>query len=225
MKEQEVRFQATSSSGDVSGLLVKPVTAEWLLVLAHGAGAGMRHPSMSSYAQHLADRKIATFRCQFPYMEKGSRRPDPLTIAIKTVRSAVGKALELADGLPLIAGGKSFGGRMTSTAQSKEALDGVRGLIFYGFPLHAPGKPSSDRGDHLYNVRIPMLFLQGTRDSLANLDYLKPIVGKIGKLATLEVIDQADHSFKVPKSTGLAEHDVMNDLTDRIVNWSNWPRN
>lgn len=220
MEEREVRFQATSSSGDVSGLLVRPARAKWLLVLAHGAGAGMRHPAIAAYARYLADREIATFRYQFPYMEKGGRRPDPPAISVKTVRSAVELALELADGLPLLAGGKSFGGRMTSTAQSRDPLPGVRGLVFYGFPLHAPGRPSSDRGEHLYEVQVPMLFLQGTRDSLANLEYLKPLVNQIGKSATLEIVDQADHSFKVPKSTGLSEQDIMNDLADRIVSWS-----
>ncbi len=221
MEGQEVRFQATNSSGEVSGLLVKPASAKWLLVLAHGAGAGMRHPAMAAYARYLSDRSIATFRYQFPYIERGSRRPDPPPIAAKTVRSAVETAAGLAPGLPLLAGGKSFGGRMTSTAQSKEPLAMVQGLVFYGFPLHAPGKPSADRADHLYQIRIPMLFLQGTNDSLASLEYLRPVLDKLGRSSTLEVVHHADHSFKVPKNSGLSHEDVQNDIADRIVAWAN----
>ena len=225
MEERQITFQATNSSGDVSAILLMPADPQWLLVLAHGAGAGMRHRSMEAYAARLAERGFATFRYQFPYMENRKGRPDPPPIAAKTVRSAVETATALAPGLPLLAGGKSFGGRMTSTSQSQEELPGVKGLVFYGFPLHAPGRPSADRADHLYQVKIPMLFLQGTRDSFANLEYLKPVVDRIGEAATLEIIDQGDHSFKVPKSSGMSEEHVMNDLADRIVNWGAKVRN
>src|SRR6266576_5416956 len=171
----EVRI-AVGERGDVSGLLLRPDGARLLYVLAHGAGAGMRHPFLESIAQRLADRSVATLRYQFPYMERRASRPDPPAVAAATVRAAVAEAARVAPGLPLVAGGKSFGGRMTSTAQAEAPLPGVRGLVFLGFPLHPPGRPDDKRAVHLAQVRIPMLFLQGDRDEFADLKLLRPMV-------------------------------------------------
>src|SRR6267378_7158905 len=170
----ELRFAAGERAGDVSGLLLRPDGARLIYVLAHGAGAGMRHPFLESIAQRLAQRRIATLRYQFPYMEQRARRPDPPAVAAATVRAAVIEAARLAPGLPLVAGGKSFGGRMTSTAQAEEPLPGVRGLVFLGFPLHPPGRPGDARAEHLARVDVPMLFLQGTRDDFADRELLEP---------------------------------------------------
>jgi len=188
-------------------------------VLAHGAGAGMNHPFMAAVAQGLAARGISTLRYEFPYMERGSKRPDAPAVAHARVREAVADAARRAPGLPLFAGGKSFGGRMTSQAQSAEALPGVRGLVFLGFPLHAPGKPSDERAAHLAQVKVPMLFLQGSRDEFATLDLLQPVVKKLGKLATLELFDDADHSFHVPARTGRKDADVREELLGKAARW------
>ena len=204
----------------VSGLLQRPTKARCCYVLAHGAGAGMNHPFMAVVADELAERGIATLRYQFPYMEQGGRRPDPPTLAQATVRAAVAKAAKLASGVPLIAGGKSFGGRMTSQAQASAPLDGVRGLVFLGFPLHAVGKPSNDRAKHLADVKVPMLFLQGTRDSLADLAMLKPVVKGLGKRATLCLFDEADHSFHVPARTGRKDAEVRGEVLDALAKWA-----
>jgi hypothetical protein len=204
----------------VSGLLQMPVAAKCCYVLAHGAGAGMAHPFMAAVADELAERGIATLRYQFPYMEQGSKRPDAPALAHATVRAAVAKAGELARGLPLIAGGKSFGGRMTSQAQAAEPLDGVRGLAFLGFPLHPAGKPSSDRAKHLADVKVPMLFLQGTRDTLVDLTILKPMVAGLGKRATLRLFDEADHSFHVPARTGRKDPEVRREMLDAFATWA-----
>jgi predicted alpha/beta-hydrolase family hydrolase len=204
----------------VSGLLQMPAGARCCYVLAHGAGAGMAHPFMAAVADELAERGIATLRYQFPYMEQGSKRPDPPALAQATVRAAVAKAGELARGLPLIAGGKSFGGRMTSQAQAAAALDGVRGLAFLGFPLHPAGKPSADRAKHLADVKVPMLFLQGTRDALADLAMLKPVVAGLGKRATLRLFDEADHSFHVPTRTGRKDPEVWREMLDAVAAWA-----
>src|SRR5712692_6186660 len=171
----DVRFAVGERAGDVSGLLLRPDGARLLYVLAHGAGLGMRHPFLELLAQRLAEQRIATLRYQFPYMEQRARRPDPPAVAAATVRAAVIEAAQVAPGLPLLAGGKSFGGRMTSSAQATEPLPGVRGLVFFGFPLHPPGRPGTKRADHLAKVTIPMLFLQGTRDALADLTLLRPV--------------------------------------------------
>ena len=203
-----------------SGLLQRPTKARCCYVLAHGAGAGMNHPFMAVVADELAERGIATLRYQFPYMEQGGRRPDPPTLAQATVRAAVAKAAKLASGVPLIAGGKSFGGRMTSQAQASAPLDGVRGLVFLGFPLHAAGKPSNDRAKHLADVKVPMLFLQGTRDSLADLAMLKPVVKGLGKRATLCLFDEADHSFHVPARTGRKDAEVRGEVLDALAKWA-----
>jgi len=204
----------------VSGLLQLPVKARCCYVLAHGAGAGMNHPFMAAVAAELAERGIATLRYQFHYMEKGSRRPDPPALAQATVRAAVMAAGKLARGLPLIAGGKSFGGRMTSQAQAASPLDGVRGLAFLGFPLHAAGKPSNDRAKHLLDVKVPMLFLQGTRDTLADLAMLRPVVKGLGKRATLCLFDEADHSFHVPARTGRKDPEVRGEVLDALAEWA-----
>ena len=207
--------------GDVSGLLLRPDGARLLYVLAHGAGAGMRHPFLESIAQRLAEQSIATLRYQFRYMEQGARRPDPPAVAAATVRAAVIEAARVAPELPLVAGGKSFGGRMTSTAQAEAPLPGVRGLVFLGFPLHSPGRPSDSRAEHLARVQIPMLFLQGERDEFADLKLLKPVVKRLGERATLHLVDGGDHSFKVLKRSGKTEADVMSELASTIVEWTN----
>jgi len=184
--------------GPVSALLQAPAEAHAALVLAHGAGAGMTHPFMNAIAGQLAERRIASLRYQFPYMERGSKRPDPPRVAMAAVRAAVAEASRRLRELPLFAGGKSFGGRMTSQAQAAETLLGVRGLVFVGFPLHPAGKPSSERAEHLFSVRLPMLFLQGTRDALADMALLEPIIARLGERATLTLFDGADHSFRAP---------------------------
>ena len=201
-------------------LLELPKPARALYVLAHGAGAGMKHPFMAAVAAELAQRGIGTLRYNFPYMEKGSKRPDTPKVAHAAVRDAVAEAARLAPGVPLIAGGKSFGGRMTSQAQALEPLPGVRGLAFLGFPLHAAGKPSDERATHLAGVNIPMLFLQGSRDDLADLELLRPVVKSLGSRATLEVFDEADHSFHVPARTGRKDAEVRAEVLDALTAWA-----
>jgi predicted alpha/beta-hydrolase family hydrolase len=204
----------------VSALLNRPRAARTCFVFAHGAGAGMTHPFMESVAQGLASRGVATLRYQFPYMEKGSKRPDPPALAQATVRAAVAEATQRCPDLPLIAGGKSFGARMTSQAQARAPLAGVIGLAFFGFPLHPAGKPSTERADHLNEVTIPMLFLQGTRDKLAQLDLLEPVVARLGARTTLHLVDQADHSFHVPARSGRNDRAVMDELLDVVSTWT-----
>jgi uncharacterized protein len=204
----------------VSALLIRPEPARACFVFAHGAGAGMTHAFMESAAAGLAARGIATLRYQFPYMEKGGKRPDPPAIAIAAVRAAVAEAARACPGLPLIAGGKSFGGRMTSQAQAKAPLPGVEGLAFFGFPLHASGKLSSDRADHLADVQTPMLFLQGTNDKLADLGLLRPVVAGLGGLASLHLVEGADHSFHVPVRSGRNDREVMEELLGAFAAWS-----
>ena len=189
-------------------------------MFAHGAGAGMNHPFMQRAAEALEARGIATHRFDFPYMLAKKSRPDPPAIAEDAVRKAVAEAARTAPGLPIFAGGKSFGGRMTSRAQASQPMPGVRGLIFFGFPLHPPGRPSTTRADHLTSVDVPMLFLQGTRDEFAQLDLLREVVGRLADRATLHLIEEGDHSFKVPKRTGKSESDVMNELADTVQQWT-----
>ena len=218
-QSKELRFPV-DDKGDVSALLVLPANARVLYVLAHGAGAGMRHPFLERISDALAERSVATLRYQFLYMEKQQRRPDSPAIACAGVRAAVAAAARAAPGLPLIAGGKSFGGRMTSTAQSQEPLPGVVGLAFLGFPLHPPGKPGVTRADHLAGVRIPMLFLQGDRDEFAELILLRQVLQPLGKLALLHVVKGGDHSFNVRKSSGRTAEQVRAELADGIVAWA-----
>ena len=204
----------------VSGLLQSPPRPQACYVLAHGAGAGMTHPFMAAFAAGLAQRGLATLRFQFPYMEQGGKRPDPPKLAQATIRAAVAEAVRLLPGHPLIAGGKSFGGRMTSQAQAAAPLPDVRGLAFLGFPLHQAGHPSRDRGKHLFDVRIPMLFLQGTRDTLAMLDQLKPLCESLGERATLKLFEDADHSFHLAARTGRKDSQVWSDMSDTIAAWT-----
>src|SRR5882672_9992853 len=198
--------------GEVSALLLRPAKARRLLVLAHGAGAGMCHPFMEKLAGELAGVGVATLRYQFPYMEARRRVPDTPAVLVATVVAAVRAAAEAAPGLRLLAGGKSMGGRMTSQAATQHPLDGVRGLVFFGFPLHPPNRPGTKRADHLAKVTLPMLFLQGTRDTFADLELLRPICTKIGPLATLYIIESADHSFHVLKKAKRTDADVLREL-------------
>src|SRR6266699_6567759 len=216
----ELTFAASPGGSPVSGLLLRPDGARLLYVLAHGAGAGMRHPFLESIAQRLAERSVATLRYQFPYMERRASRPDTPAVAAAAVRAAVAEAARLAPGLPLVAGGKSFGGRMTSTAQAEQPIAGVRGLVFLGFPLHPPGRPGDQRAEQLARVQIPMLFLQGDRDEFADLTLLQPVVERLGERATLHLVEGGDHSFKVLKRTGKTESDVTGDLVGAIVEWT-----
>ena len=213
--------------GEVSALLVRPPEPRAMLAFAHGAGAGIEHPFMSDMAQRLAGQGIATFRYHFPYMEaralSGRRRPpDRPPVLIETVRAAVAKAAALADGLPLLAGGKSMGGRMTSTAASEAALPGVGGLVFFGFPLHAPGRPerAAERSAHLSDISVPMLFLQGTRDALARLDLIEETCTSLGPLATLQRLEGADHSFRVLKRSGRTADEVADEMAATVPAWA-----
>jgi predicted alpha/beta-hydrolase family hydrolase len=210
----------TGNAGPVSGLLTRPQQPRACYVFAHGAGAGMTHSFMEKVAAGLSERGLATLRYQFPYMEKGSKRPDAPAVAHAAVRAAVAEAARCCEGLPLIAGGKSFGGRMTSQAQALLPLAGVRGLAFFGFPLHPAGKPSSERAKHLADVSIPMLFLQGTRDNLAELSLLEPVVKTLGALAALHLVKDADHSFHVPARSGRNDGEVMNEILDAFAAWA-----
>jgi len=203
----------------VSGLLQTPPRARACYVLAHGAGAGMNHPFMAAVAAEVWQRGIATLRYQFPYMERGTKRPDPPHLAQATVRAAVATASRALPELPLIAGGKSFGGRMTSQAQAHGPLPGVRGLALLGFPLHPAGKPSRERAKHLFDVRIPMLFLQGTRDTLAALDEIEPVCAALGERATLKLFQDADHSFHVPARTSRKDAQVRSEVLDALAAW------
>jgi predicted alpha/beta-hydrolase family hydrolase len=216
---QNLTFEA-GKSGAVSALLLRPDRPRACYVFAHGAGAGMAHSFMETFADGLCERGIASLRYQFPYMEKGSKRPDPPAIAQATVRAAVAKAAEIFPGLALIAGGKSFGGRMTSQAQAAAPLPVVRGLAFIGFPLHPAGKASTDRADHLDGIDIPMLFLQGTRDSLAEAALIKGVVTRLGPSATLHMVDGADHSFHVLVRSGRNDREVMDEILDAFAAWA-----
>jgi predicted alpha/beta-hydrolase family hydrolase len=203
-----------------AGLLWLPDAAASFLALAHGAGAGMRHPFLEAVAAALARRRVATLRFEFPYAAAGARRPDPRPVLIETVAAAAAEAQRLAGGLPLYAGGKSLGGRMTSHAAAEGRLGGVRGIVFLGFPLHAAGKPGSTRADHLALVAQPMLFLQGTRDALADLTLLRPICEKLAPRAELRVIEGADHGFHVPKRSGRSDAEVIEELADEVARFA-----
>ena len=220
MSEDERLQFAVEGTGEVSAILMRPADARWLLVLAHGAGAGMTHPFLENLARELASAGVATLRYQFPYMEQWRRAPDSPSVATATVASAVRAATKTAAGLPLLAGGKSFGGRMSSQAVSQQLLEGVRGLVFFGFPLHPPNKPGTKRAEHLAKVKVPMLFLQGTRDTLADLKLLRPICRDLGPLATLHIIETADHSFHVLKSSGKTDAEVLRELAQTTASWA-----
>ena len=210
---------AIDGAAPVSGLWLAPPEARACLVLAHGAGAGMTHRAMAAIASGLAERGIATLRYQFPYMERGQKRPDSPPVAHAAVRAAVAEAGRRARGLPLFAGGKSFGGRMTSQAQALAPLTAVRGLVFFAFPLHSAGKPSDERAEHLSAITLPMLFLQGNADALAHLDLLRPVVARLGPRATLKLVADADHVFHVPAKTGRKDAEVLAEFLDTAAGW------
>jgi uncharacterized protein len=219
VEARELRI-AVEHAGEVSAVLLRPARARMLLVLAHGAGAGMRHPFLEALARELAEAGVATLRYQFSYMEQRRKVPDKPPVLTATVRAAVSAAAEYAGDLPLLAGGKSMGGRMTSLAASQEPLENVRGLAFVGFPLHPPNRPGTERGEHLKRVSVPMLFLQGTRDQFAGLDLLRPVCDGLGAAAQLHVIEGADHSFHVLKSSGTTDASVMKELAETIALWA-----
>jgi predicted alpha/beta-hydrolase family hydrolase len=216
---EELHFAVAAASVEVSARLWRPPEARRLLVLGHGAGAGMEHPFLTSMAARLAGRAVATFRYQFPYMERGHRRPDSRRVLAATVRAAVEAARRAAPDLPLLAGGKSMGGRMTSLAASEAPLPGVGGLVFFGFPLHPPGKESSERAEHLASVNLPMLFLQGTRDKLADLARMRAVTAALGGRATLHVVEGADHGFHVLKRSGRTHEEVLNQMAAVVEGW------
>jgi uncharacterized protein len=215
---QQINFQV-GSHGTVSGLVQSPADPVACYVFAHGAGAGMGHSFMSAVSAGLAARGIATLRYQFPSMEQGKKRPDPPPVAHAAVRAAVAQAVERFGSLPLFAGGKSFGGRMTSQAQALDPLPGVKGLVFVGFPLHPAGTPSTGRADHLADVQVPMLFVQGTRDELADLASIRGVVSKLGASATLMEIAEADHAFHVLRRSGRSDEEVLAEILDGMVAW------
>jgi len=221
-EHEQLRF-GVEGADEVSALLARPKNPRWLLLLAHGAGAGMTHPFMEKLSVELADVDIATFRYQFPYMEQRRRVPDSPSVLTATVEAAVQAAKAAAPDLPLLAGGKSMGGRMTSQAAAKDPLDGVQGLVFFGFPLHPPNSPGTKRADHLANVTLPMLFLQGTRDTFADLKLLRPVCAKLSPRATLHLIESADHSFHVLKSSKRTDAEVLRELAETIASWADQP--
>jgi predicted alpha/beta-hydrolase family hydrolase len=219
MVETELKFVAMPEKGEVSALLVRPKGATHLLVLGHGASTTMRHATLKSIAEALADADIATFRYNFPYAEHGKGR-DSQAICTETLRSAGAAAHVTVPGLPLLAGGHSFGGRMTSTAASESPLDGVRGLVFFSFPLHQPGKPDTKRAEHLASVTVPMLFLSGTRDELANMDILRPACERLGRRATLHAVETADHGYRVLKRSRAGDEDVFAEMARVVREWA-----
>ncbi|MBP9663694.1 MAG: alpha/beta fold hydrolase [Pyrinomonadaceae bacterium] len=217
----ELSFSATPEKGQVSAICLLPANATHLLVLGHGAGADMRSMAMQNIAAHLAERGIATLRYNFPFKEYGRGGIDSPKTATATVRAAVAEARRLKPKLTLLAGGHSFGGRMTTTAQSESPLDGVKGLVLFSFPLHAPNRPDDSRAEHLYAIRIPMLFLTGTRDALNDLDLFRPVIKKLGNRATLHLLDTADHSYKVLKKTRTSTEDVFAEMARVTADWAN----
>lgn len=218
MQTKNIKFKVSDVIGEVSGLLQLPNSATSLIAIAHGAGAGMTHPFMEMLAQELAKQNIGSFRYQFPYMEKGSKRPDSPKIAHPTVLAAIENALDLADDLPVLAGGKSFGGRMTSQVASQNDLSALKGLVFFGFPLHAAGRPGTERAAHLETVKLPMLFLQGTRDTLAQVDLIQSVCSPLPK-ASLQFLEGADHSFKMLKRSGVSQEEVISQLAMLTRSW------
>lgn len=224
---RELRVRAPELAEEVGAVLLRPAGARWLLVLAHGAGAGMRHAFMESLARELAVVEVATFRYEFPYVHAHRGRPDPPSVLMATVQAAIAAAREAAPDLPLLAGGKSLGGRMTSQALAETSRAGmgrltscVRGVIFFGFPLHPPGRPGTSRADHLGRLEVPMLFLQGTRDTFADLTLLRPLCASLGSRVQLSIVEAADHSFHVPKRTGRTDADIIRDLARTAASWA-----
>jgi uncharacterized protein len=215
-----LRIEGEPDAGPVSGLLQRPAHMDVLYVLAHGAGAGMRHPFLEQMARALSAVGVGTLRYQFPYMEAQRRRTDSPAVAHATVRAAVGAAVQAAPGLPLIAGGKSFGGRMTSQAAAEGLIPDVGGLVFLGFPLHPPNQPGASRAAHLEAVPVPMLFLQGTRDAFARRDLIEGVCRRLGSRATLHWVEDGDHSFSVPKRTGRTPADVMDEVGSAVAAWA-----
>jgi predicted alpha/beta-hydrolase family hydrolase len=215
----EITINTGTKAGAVSGILDLPSNADALLVFAHGAGAGMRHSFMAKMAELLGEQRIGTLRYQFPYMEAGRGGPDRPPILEATVASAVAEAGKAAPGLPLLAGGKSMGGRMTSGAAARSPLPGVRGLVFFGFPLHPPKNPGTARADHLSQVTVPMLFIQGTRDSLADLPLIREVTGRLGSMATVHIVEGGDHSFHVPKRSGRTDADALAEIVSAVRTW------
>jgi hypothetical protein len=226
MISKELKFTATPEKGKVSAILMRPKGATYLLVLGHGAGADMRSASMQNIAEALAKRGIATFRYNFPFKEHGRGGVDSPKVATATVRAAVAEAKKLEPKLTLLAGGHSFGGRMTTTAQSESPLDGVKGLVLFSFPLHAPNRPDDTRAAHLNAIEIPMLFLSGTRDALNDLALFRPVIKKLGKRATLHTIDTGDHSYKILKKTRTSDEDVFAEMARTTQVWATalWPK-
>jgi predicted alpha/beta-hydrolase family hydrolase len=220
VKPSALRVEVSEDVGDVSALLLRPDAARCLLVLAHGAGAGMRHTFMASIAERLARRGVATLRYQFPYLEAGRCAPNPPALLTATVRAAVDVAADVAGDLPLLAGGKSMGGRMTSLAAAADPLPGVRGIVFFGFPLHAAGRPATERGDHLRGVSVPMLFVQGTRDRLADPTLMRPLCDDLGARAELHIVEGGDHSFHTPKRAGRSDAEVLDELAAAVEGWA-----
>lgn len=220
MDKKEIRFLATLEKGEVSAILMRPKGATHLLVLGHGAGADMRSTSMQNIAEHLATRDIATFRYNFPFKEYGRGGVDSPKVATATVRAAIAEARRLEPKLTLLAGGHSFGGRMTTTAQSESPLDGVKGLVLFSFPLHAPNRPDDSRAAHLNAIKIPMLFLSGTRDALNDLTLFHPVIKKLGKYATLHTLDTADHSYKILKKSRKSDEDVFAEMARVTMTWA-----
>lgn len=219
MDAKETRFVATFEKGEVSAILMRPKGATHLLVLGHGAGADMRSMAMQNIAEHLATREIGTFRYNFPFKEKARGGVDSPKVATETVRAAVAEARRLEPKLTLLAGGHSFGGRMTTTAQSESRLDDVTGLVLFSFPLHAPNRPDNSRAEHLNAIKIPMLFLSGTRDALNDLALFRPVIKKLGKRATLHTIDTGDHSYKVLKKSRKSDEDVFAEMARAVREW------
>ena len=211
---------AVPGGGEVSALLLRPPTARWLLVLGHGAGAGMAHPFLEKLAKELAEARVATLRYQFPYLEERKRVPDKPEVLMAAVAAAIDRAAETTPELPLLAGGKSMGGRMTSQAAAQGLLGQVKGLVFFGFPLHPPNRPGTKRAEHLAKVNVPMLFLQGTRDTLADLALLRPVCEQLGPLATLHIIQEGDHSFHVLKKTGKTDAEIIKELAETTARWA-----
>ena len=220
MRTSELEIFVGAIGSRVSALFQAPDDYSTLYIFAHGAGANMRHSFMEAVAAQLAQRRVATLRYNFPYMESGRKRPDAPAVLEATVRAAIDQATKLAEGKVIIAGGKSMGGRMTSNALAKEHDARVRGIAFVGFPLHQPGKPSTDRAAHLADVRVPMLFLQGTRDTLARTDLIEQLCNSLGERAMLHIIPTADHSFAVLKSSGRTNEDVKAELASTISDWA-----